>query len=510
LNGNAVLNQPSQSLSDVADGDSSSTARRKRGRPRSRPAPVPSQPAAGISEVEHSGIINDNDELQSQPRPRGRPKGVKVPVRQRVVQPEFNEQVPVIAARLQTPAGRQTLITRPRRCRRIRARPPRSPSPPKHKYTKVEDDEAWFVVQRRCNHEESIVDVQQAFKEQFGHEISEDQIYKIAKRLSTRGTVAKLKPKGAKRQFDDSDFAWFSQYRLTHPDKFAREVRSEFVTWRDSVGRPVPEHKKLKILSDATQSKWLKEMLATRTQIHREVPSTNSQASIDARFSYAVKALAWADENVVYVDEAGFNHEVGRSFGYSRVGTTPVITGMAKGARLNVLAAMSSSRVLYIQCTFSTVDGTVYRSFLSEMIKKAGHLFESKNIHIVQDGAQFHKMDIVKEVVTSQRLEHYLETIPAHSSALNAIEQAWLQVRRNASDRADQLLSHQKSLQQIIEESFWAITPEQVAGYHQSVKNTLASCLERRPIGMNSSSDEHSTDSVPLQYLPSDVNMSNQ
>lgn len=32
--------------------------------------------------------------------------------------------------------------------------------------------------------------------------------------------------------------------------------------------------------------------------------------------TYAVKALAWADENVVYVDEAGFNHEVGRSFGY--------------------------------------------------------------------------------------------------------------------------------------------------------------------------------------------------
>lgn len=82
---------------------------------------------------------------------------------------------------------------------------------------------------------------------------------------------------------------------------------------------------------------------------------------------------------------------------------------------------------------------------------------------------------------------------------MNAIENACLQVRY-AIDRADDLLAHHKSLQQVNEEFLWAITDDQVRGYHQGVKNTLASCLERRPIAMNSSSDEYSVNDVPLRY----------
>jgi transposase len=167
---------------------------------------------------------------------------------------------------------------------------------------------------------------------------------------------------------------------------------------------------------------------------------------------------------------------------------------------MNVIAAMTATKMLYWECSFQSTDADRYASFISNMINSNRGLFESKHCHIVHDGVNFHKSDKVLLVLEGQRLQHSFEVIPAYSSSLNAIENAWKVVRDNARARFSELLDLRVSLQQLIEESIEQVTQQQCEGFHAGVKDALASCLEARPLSMNSSSWEFSIDVQPLRY----------
>ena len=212
-------------------------------------------------------------------------------------------------------------------------------------------------------------------------------------------------------------------------------------------------------------------------------------------------AIRWLDDTVIYIDEAGYNRELHAAAGYAVVGDPVIATGLSqKGLNLNVIAAMTPHEMLYWECSFESTDANRYAKFIDSMIRSNPNLFNNEHCHLVHDGVPFHKSPQVLEVLDIQRLQHFFHVIPAYSPSLNAIENAWKVVRDNARARFSELLDRSISLQQLIEDSIRSVTKEQCQGFHKGVKDALASCLEERPLSMNSSSAEFSIGDRPLRF----------
>ena len=504
-----AVNQPVQSQaraarqSDVNENDQSSSStdspRHGRGRPRKQ------QELANVREDEHAAVASENDQSSSSMDPpqrgRGRPRKQEQPVHQRLFQRELND-TPVTAPRLLSAHGRQTVITRPRRCRSKRPRVEEKDQneQPKHKYVKISDEQANFVLQRRVNQGLDVATVQQEFHELYAFQIDRDQVYKIIQRARKRdGSVKKHKSKGAAPTYTDEDKQWFIEHRCEHPMDTGRVVRHEFVQWRAAQLRPVADPNRC--LSDAQQTRWKKDSLITRKKVNVEPEIRNDESHIQERREYAAMAIRWLDDTVIYIDEAGYNRELHAAAGYAVVGDPVIATGLSqKGLNLNVIAAMTPHEMLYWECSFESTDANRYAKFIDSMIRSNPNLFNNEHCHLVHDGVPFHKSPQVLEVLDIQRLQHFFHVIPAYSPSLNAIENAWKVVRDNARARFSELLDRSISLQQLIEDSIRSVTKEQCRGFHKGVKDALASCLEERPLSMNSSSVEFSIRDRPLRF----------
>jgi len=90
--------------------------------------------------------------------------------------------------------------------------------------------------------------------------------------------------------------------------------------------------------------------------------------------------------------------------------------------------------------------------------------------------------------------------LPRDSRVQSVTERDRKRVESCSRARFSELLDRSISLQQLIEDSIRSVTKEQCQGFHKGVKDALASCLEERPLSMNSSSAEFSIRDRPLRF----------
>ncbi|MEQ1964611.1 IS630 family transposase [Xenorhabdus khoisanae] len=147
----------------------------------------------------------------------------------------------------------------------------------------------------------------------------------------------------------------------------------------------------------------------------------------------SLKNGAGQNEPILFIDAVHPSQSTKLSYGWMKAGENQVKVVETTGSRtrLNILGALNLQRI----------EDTVIREYPSINAENIAYFFGalretdplSQKIHIILDGAGYHRAELVKEMVYVLNIElHYL---PPYSPNLNPIERLWKymneQVRNN-------------------------------------------------------------------------------
>jgi transposase len=170
-----------------------------------------------------------------------------------------------------------------------------------------------------------------------------------------------------------------------------------------------------------------------------------------------LKASCGKDESIVFIDAVHPTLSTKVSHGWIRTGQDKVIETTGNRSRLNIIGALN----------LSDIGATIvhdYESINSESIVRFFcKLRESyplaHKLHIILDGAGYHRSDLVKDAAFVLNIElHYL---PPYSPNLNPIERLWKVM--NEKSRNNVYFKSKRDFKAAIDQ-FFAVTLPEIAG----------------------------------------------
>jgi transposase len=128
----------------------------------------------------------------------------------------------------------------------------------------------------------------------------------------------------------------------------------------------------------------------------------------------------WADEMVVYVDEAGMDNREDYSYGWNEKGQRfhALKSGRRQG-RVNMIAAFCNRKLM---APF-TVEGSCNRTVVEIWLETCLIPLLSPGQVVVMDNATFHKGGNIEQLIEEAGCQ--LLYLPAYSPDFNKIEQCW-------------------------------------------------------------------------------------
>lgn len=228
-------------------------------------------------------------------------------------------------------------------------------------------------------------------------------------------------------------------------------------------------------------AKCLKENGFTTKTIHEVPINRNTPENIAARKSYAREASGWEDDELIFIDESGFNLHLHRSRGRARLGDRATIcTPSARGGNVTLIAAISPLRGLVkYQIVTGSVNQTVYAQFLTNLLAEPA--FQVRSHVIVQDNVAFHRTETVKEVFTGARIQHRQVFLPPYSPQLNPIENCFSKWKAYVR-RQDLSRSNKDSLITLMHDAAQSITAQDCAGWYRQVMRQYTNCIDGKPL----------------------------
>jgi transposase len=207
----------------------------------------------------------------------------------------------------------------------------------------------------------------------------------------------------------------------------------------------------------------------------------NDDRAKHARYVYAqelLRVLAQYDgDNVIFVDEIGFNVSMRAHRGRSLRGTNAVqIVPHLRCRNISVCCAMLKHGTFHYRKQDRAFNTESFLLFLDELFKKLEDVGMSGMV-IIMDNVPFHKSEVVKEkIISSGHLWGYL---PPYSPFLNPIENMfseWKQMVRSSNSQCE------ASLLDSIDSSFERISGEHCHNYYTHMFNMALRCLNMEDI----------------------------
>ncbi|KAG0426706.1 hypothetical protein DMUE_5953 [Dictyocoela muelleri] len=120
----------------------------------------------------------------------------------------------------------------------------------------------------------------------------------------------------------------------------------------------------------------------------------NDQETIEQRHFFAVKYRIYSDEDILYLDETGFNLHSKRSYEYSpkNVPARLIVKGN-RGQNVTLIIIISKNRILHNKIIKGPCNSVIFKEFFEEIIRL--NRINPNNI-IVMDNVAFHKTNEIK------------------------------------------------------------------------------------------------------------------
>ncbi len=157
---------------------------------------------------------------------------------------------------------------------------------------------------------------------------------------------------------------------------------------------------------------------------------------------WAKRVIAGERDNLVYLDETGFDLSAARTHGRAPRGQR--IYGLRSGnrrPRTSLIGALVKGKLTAPMLFSGTTNTAVFNQWLEEFLLPA----IGKGMTLIMDNAIFHKSQATKDIVHKSGCS--ILFLPPYSPELNPIEQTWANLKR------ERKYSPEISLENLIEMS---------------------------------------------------------
>lgn len=245
-------------------------------------------------------------------------------------------------------------------------------------------------------------------------------------------------------------------------------------------------------ISISTLATMLDGQLVAMKNLEDAPVERNSPDTKEERRQYATwLAAEGVNQNIVYVDECGFNLYTRRTRGRALVGQRAVRqVAASRGRNLNLLMAISPTvGVVYHEVVIGSVNGELFGRFVDNLSEVIGEEFDAT---VIMDNAPIHRnAEMLYE-------NHLIKKLPPYSPMLNCIENAFsclkLRVKAVLSERMVEILDRRAAadagvtltayrtgiLRSIVVEAVMdenVLTPVKCQNWHNRVLGFLPACL---------------------------------
>lgn len=131
-------------------------------------------------------------------------------------------------------------------------------------------------------------------------------------------------------------------------------------------------------------------------------------------------------ENIFYLDESGFDIEMVKTHGFSKIGQRLLAekSGNRKNKRISVIAVRNHQHKLLHSFYFTgSTNKEIFKIYLQKVL--LNNL--PKNSCLIMDNAAFHKGEDIENIIKKSGIN--LIYLPAYSPDLNPIEKKWAQIK---------------------------------------------------------------------------------
>lgn len=183
-------------------------------------------------------------------------------------------------------------------------------------------------------------------------------------------------------------------------------------------------------ISQSTVSRKLKKMGITRKILTLVPIERNTVERINQRRIYSLEISRISDENLIFLDETGFNMHTTRKYGYSQVGNKAYVNVPAKrGINQSLLCAISKEGVIGYELKEGSYNAESFIGFINRVIVPYFH--EHPISVLIMDNARIHKTQAVLRALASGNIR-YKFNVP-YSPELNPIEEFFSLVKSQFS-----------------------------------------------------------------------------
>lgn len=229
-------------------------------------------------------------------------------------------------------------------------------------------------------------------------------------------------------------------------------------------------------LSQPTICRKLKKLKLTRKRLSLIPNERNSLEKIDARSIYASDISRIPIDNLIFLDESGFNNHLTRSYGYSMLNTSAYVNVPAnKGVNRSLMCAISSTGIVSYECKVGAYNTALFISFIE--IHLVPFFRSNPNKILIMDNCRFHHSREVANVLTSNNI--VFKFLPAYSPQLNPIEEFFSMIKSKFS--ANKILNPAISVENNIALTLSSIFATECSGFYRNMIRWLEKARTREP-----------------------------
>lgn len=194
-------------------------------------------------------------------------------------------------------------------------------------------------------------------------------------------------------------------------------------------------------------------------------------------FVLAITKQIILNKRLIFIDEAGFNLEGHKNYGWSEKGAPLPVNVMSKSVNYSVLGAMSQQGLIGFMIVKGPVDSIIYCAFMSNLINNLIEQdFLLEETTFVMDNARCHKLHLMTYI---QPYFHILWT-PPYTPQVNPIELMWAQFRKNVFNRESFLT--EDALTYAIAQQSQTVTELNCQGFFKHSIRFYEKCLHKENI----------------------------
>lgn len=232
------------------------------------------------------------------------------------------------------------------------------------------------------------------------------------------------------------------------------------------------------ILSLPTISRKMKKMKLSRKILTLIPNERNTPQKIEERAIYGNDIARFCDNNLVFLDETGFNEHTRRTYGYSPINTKAYLNVPGnKNINKSLLCVIDLNGVVtykYKSGAFRTED---FVNFINEQLLPYFSIYPNKIL--IMDNASFHKSTQVQDTLRRNAIN--FKYLPPYSPQLNPIEEFFSMIKSIFKT----LRTNNRNL--TIEESIRSIFSNeneysrQCQGFYRNMRTWIERARQREP-----------------------------